>query len=133
MQLQNTSMPIQGPAEQAIFPFKILNGMAYFSGKCDECRPFCASVCCRGYGFVSITAAEANSGRYIFRTVTENCDCDTCRRMRELGIQFALRRLPDGSCIYLDGSRKCAIYEDRPETCRKYSCTNVAFTLNPAS
>lgn len=129
MKLQESSIGTQPPPG----PFRVLNGMAYFSGKCDECRPFCASVCCRGYGFVSLTTEEANSGRYTFRTVTENCNCDTCKKMKDLGIEFALRRLPDGSCIYLDGTRKCAIYENRPETCKKYSCQNVAFVLNPAS
>jgi Fe-S-cluster containining protein len=110
-------------------PFRVLNGNAYFSGRCDDCRPFCAAVCCRGYGFVSLSEEEARSGRYLYKEVSETCGCETCKRMRELEIHFALRKLPDGSCVHLDGGRKCNIYETRPATCRNYSCVNVPFVL----
>jgi hypothetical protein len=113
-------------------PFRVLTGEAYFNGKCDECRPFCAAVCCRGYSFVSLTDEEAMSGRYVYKQASETCDCDTCNRMRELGIQYALLKHPDGSCLYLDGGRKYSSYEDRPNTCKGYSCASVAFTLRPA-
>lgn len=118
--------------ESTHIPFKILNGMAYFNAICDECRPFCAAVCCRGYSFVSLTEEEANSGRYLYKQASETCTCDTCSRMRELGIRYALPKLSDGSCSYLDGSRKCSIYEDRPRTCKAYSCASVAFAIRPA-
>jgi Fe-S-cluster containining protein len=51
--------------------------------------------------------------------------------MRELGLKYVLLKQPDGSCIYLDGTRKCGIYESRPETCKKYSCVNLPFALSP--
>ena len=112
-------------------PFKIMNGVVYFSGKCTECRVYCAAVCCRGYGFISLTEAEAKSGLYNYKEVSEECGCDTCKRMRELGIRYALRRLNDGSCVHLDGARQCSIYDQRPETCRNYSCVGVPFAVNP--
>ena len=124
---------IQPPLDRGPEPFKVLNGMIYFNGKCIECRPFCAAVCCRGYGFVSLTEEEAKSGRYKYKEVSEDCGCDTCKRMRELGIRYSLRRLADGSCIHLDGTRQCSIYEHRPETCRKYSCVDVPFGINPVN
>ena len=113
-------------------PFKVLNGAVYFNGKCEESRPFCAAVCCRGYGFVSLTDEEASSGRYEYKQVSETCGCERCTRMRELGIRYALPRLSDGSCFYLDGGRQCSIYENRPLTCRNYSCVSIPFRLSPA-
>jgi len=129
------SLPVQigtqAPLEFESRPFRVLNGMVYFNGKCDECRAFCAAVCCRGYGYVALTEEEAKSGRYVYKEASDTCSCDVCKQMRDLGIRYALRKLPDGSCIYLDGARKCSIYEDRPETCKKYSCVNVPFRLTP--
>jgi Fe-S-cluster containining protein len=123
---------MQSPTSSGSFPFRVLNGAAYFNGKCEECRPHCAAVCCRGYGFVSLTDEEARSGRYLYKEASDACGCAACKRMRELGIRYALRRLPDGSCFYLDGSRRCSIYDERPRTCKAYSCVGVPFTLRPA-
>lgn len=124
--------PVDGPAPAPMPPFRVLNGHAYFNARCDECRPFCAAICCRGYGFVSLTEEEAHSGRYLYKEASDTCGCDTCKRMRELGIRFAVRKMADGSCIYLDGVRKCSIYDARPETCRNYSCLHVPFVLKTA-
>ena len=120
------SVPLTGQP-----PFRVLNGHAFFSGHCEECRPYCAAVCCRGYGFVSLSEEEASSGEYQYKEITEGCKCETCTRMRELGVRYTLRKLPDGSCVYLDGGRRCSIYAKRPETCRRYSCTGVPFTIKP--
>lgn len=121
------------PLEVKSPTFKVLNGMVYFNGKCEECRPSCAAVCCRGYSVIALTEDEAKSGIYNYKAASETCECNTCKRMRELGVRYALRRLSDGSCVHLDGNRRCSIYKDRPETCREYSCINIPFTLNPAS
>ncbi len=112
-------------------PYAVVNATVYFNGKCDECRPYCGAICCRAYGFVSLTKEEAESGRYAYKEVSDDCTCDTCKRMRELGIRYAVLKQPDGSCIYLDGARKCSIYEGRPETCRKYSCVKLPWVLSP--
>jgi len=112
--------------------FKLLNGNIFFNGICEECRAFCAAICCRGYTFIALTEEEANSGLYAYKEVSNTCECETCRKMRELGIRYAMAKLSDGSCVYLDGGRKCSIYENRPETCRRYSCVNAAFVLVPA-
>jgi Fe-S-cluster containining protein len=112
---------------------RVLNGAASFNGDCEECRPFCAAVCCRGYAIVALTEEEAMSGKYRYRVPTEGCTCLTCTKMRELGVRYSLRKLPDGSCIHLDGARKCSIYDDRPATCRKYSCVNLSFSFVPLS
>ena len=133
MQERSSIVYTEPPVESESSPFRVLNAMVYFNGKCEECRPFCAAICCRGYSFVALTEDEAKSGRYDYKEASETCECDVCKRMRDLGVRYALRRLPDGSCVYLDGTRKCSIYEDRPETCKKYSCLNVPFGLNPVS
>jgi Fe-S-cluster containining protein len=114
-------------------PFVIVNATVYFSGNCDECRPHCGAACCRAYGFVALTEAEAQSGNYAYKVASGDCDCDTCKRMLELSIRYILLKQPDGSCIYLDGARKCSIYENRTETCRRYSCVNIPFGLSPIS
>ena len=126
---QEISNAVTQPAAPTL---RVLNGMVYFSGQCEECRPFCASICCRGYTFISLTEEEVQSGLYNYKEASETCGCDTCKRMRELEIKYSLKRLPDGSCIYLDGTRKCSIYEHRPETCKRYSCVGVPFALHPA-
>lgn len=121
--------PARRPNEAG--PYRVLNGAAYFNGNCEACRPFCAAVCCRGYAFVALTEEEAKSGRYIYKEAEEGCGCDLCTRMREAGLRYVLRKRSDGACVHLDGSGKCSIYEDRPETCRKYSCVNTAFRIVP--
>ena len=129
-----TASPASEPARRlGSLPFTVLNATLYFNGHCEECLPFCGAVCCRAYGFVSLTEEEARSGRYAYKEASETCECDTCTRMREMGIRYTVRKQPDGSCVYLDGARRCSIYEDRPETCRRYSCVNIPFVLSPAS
>lgn len=113
--------------------YKILNGAVYFNANCEESRPFCASICCRSYAFVVLTEQEAKSGRYFYKEASDACECDVCKKMRKQRIKYILCKLPDGSCVYLDGTRKCSIYENRPETCKKYSCVNVPFIFNPVS
>ena len=110
-------------------PYSISNATVYFNGQCEQCRPQCGAICCRAYGFVTLTEEEARSGRYNYKEMTDDCDCDTCKKMRELGVKYTVRKNPDGACIYLDGSRKCSIYRDRPEVCRSYSCVNIPFVL----
>lgn len=84
------------------------------------------------YGALSSGGEPLNPSVRSYKEASDACGCDTCKRMRELGVRYALRKLPDGSCVHLDGSRKCSIYKDRPQTCRNYSCVNVPFTLLPA-
>lgn len=109
--------------------FRLINRSVYLNGNCEQCRPHCGALCCT-YGFVSLTEEEAKSGRYLYKEASESCNCPTCQRMRELGIRYTLRKQADGSCMYLDGERRCSIYEDRPETCKTYSCRNIPFRLS---
>jgi Fe-S-cluster containining protein len=123
----------QPPLQFSAGPFVVINRAVYFNGNCDECRPHCGAVCCAAYGFVGLTKEEAGTGLYAYKEVSENCDCATCQRMRELDLQYTVLKHPDGSCIYLDGARGCSIYQNRPETCKKYTCKNIPFMLTPAS
>ena len=110
--------------------FRLTNRTVYFNGNCEQCRPHCGALCCTGYGFVSLTAEEAQSGRYRYQEATTGCECQSCQRMRQAGVQYSLLKQADGSCMYLDGERRCGIYEDRPQTCRKYNCRNIPFRLS---
>lgn len=131
MRLQSLIKATKPLPKSGAYPFIVINRSVYFNGNCDQCRPHCGAVCCSGYGFVGLTEEEAKSGRYGYRQVTEGCECNTCKRMLELGLQYVLLKHPDGNCIYLDGTRGCGIYESRPETCKKYSCVNIPFNLSP--
>jgi len=131
MALQMTPPPVRIPLEARQMPFRLLNGAVHFNGNCEECRPFCGAVCCRSYAFVPLSDEEVQSGLYAYKEVTDDCQCDSCQRMRDKGIRYTLRRLPDGSCVYLDGTRQCSIYDHRPETCRRYTCVGVPFVLTP--
>ncbi len=108
----------------------MINHSVYFNGDCERCRPQCGAFCCIGYGFVSLTEDEAKSGRYVYKEAAESCGCQLCQRMRMAGVRYTLLKQRDGSCTYLDGGRRCSIYADRPETCRRYSCKNVPFSLS---
>ena len=110
---------------------RVLNGAVYFNGDCEACRPFCAAACCKGYAFVSLTEEEATSGRYAHKEASPDCDCTLCSAMRAAEVQYALWKRPDGSCFYLDGTNRCSIYEDRPETCRTYTCVHIPFRISP--
>jgi Fe-S-cluster containining protein len=123
-------LPVDAPG--AVEPaVRLINRTAYFSGQCDQCRPHCGAICCTGYGFVSLTEDEARSGRYLYKEASDACKCTTCERMRQMGVKYTLLKQADGSCMYLDGERRCSIYNDRPETCRNYSCRNIPFRLSP--
>jgi Fe-S-cluster containining protein len=122
--------PIAPAATQDPEPvFRVINRTVYFNGDCAQCRPHCGAFCCTAYGMVSLTEEEARSGLYVYKEVTEGCECPMCTRMRESGVQYTLLKQADGSCSYLDGEHRCSIYENRPETCRKYNCRNFPFRL----
>lgn len=112
-------------------PFRVLNGAVYFDGRCDACRPFCGAVCCRGYSVVPLTEAEARSGRYAVKEADAECPCDTCSQMRALGVRYAVQKRDNGACFHLDAAGRCAVYHDRPATCREYSCVTTAFRILP--
>ena len=110
-------------------PYILLNGTVHFNGNCNECRPYCGAICCASYHTIKLTETEAKSGKFLYKKASPNCNCDLCNIMREQGIKHTLLRQPDGSCIYLDGTRKCSIYEDRPEACRNYTCKQIPFMV----
>jgi Fe-S-cluster containining protein len=122
-------VPADTPAVEPVF--RVINHTVYFNGNCEQSRPYCGALCCSGYGFVSLTEEEANSGRYLYKEASESCNCATCQRMREIGVKYTLQKQADGSCAYLDGERRCTIYATRPETCMKYTCRNIPFRVSP--
>ncbi len=96
-----------------------------FNGVCEECRPYCESLCCQVYKFVGLSEAEVNSGRYQYISETPGCECETCVEMRQAGVRYSLIKNPDFSCIYLDEHKMCGVYEIRPQTCRTYNCKGL--------
>jgi Fe-S-cluster containining protein len=77
-------------------------------GRCQAC----GGACCRSFSDVALT-------------------WDEYKRLQELGatrLQLSLfgphRLVIDYNCEFLVAGR-CAIYESRPEICRRFSCVNV--------
>jgi len=77
----------------------------------DRCRD-CGGACCRSFSDVELTWEEYE-------------------RLRELGstrLQLSLlgphRLVIDYNCEFLTDGR-CAIYEARPEICRRFTCEDV--------
>jgi Fe-S-cluster containining protein len=72
---------------------------------CAARMPVCHAVCCKLS--VSLSAAEVETGRLRW----------------DLGHPYRLRREADGRCTHLDRETGwCGVYQDRPRTCRTYTC-----------
>lgn len=41
------------------------------------------------------------------------------------GLNFTMKRKPNGECVHLNDNKKCNIYKDRPKTCREYPRVSV--------
>ena len=84
-----------------------------FDCACTDALPTCKAACCALRG-TYLNPEEAASGFY-------DCFVD-----EESGLPV-LRRDADGWCTYLDrDTRRCSIYENRPQTCRSFHCTRGA-------
>jgi len=99
------------------------NRKIYFGGTCDEVRDVCEAMCCRLDWSISVLPEEAERAKLqvralCFRTETacENVEVPCLHR------DYVLGKKPDGTCLYLDRSNRCSIYEHRPKVCRDFSC-----------
>ncbi|OPY27152.1 MAG: Flagellin N-methylase [Methanocella sp. PtaU1.Bin125] len=90
--------------------------------KCRRC-----AKCCRGaYGDNTVTvfpgeirAIMAATGREWLEVVEPEEDGDVDGHGNRQAFEWALRKKPDGDCIFLEDGR-CGIYEARPFICRTY-------------
>jgi Fe-S-cluster containining protein len=106
--------------------FEVDDFTVVFNGDCEACRPYCGSLCCTMFKYVALSEEEALSGRYRYKAVTPDCECEECQEMRAAGVEYSLlKKKPQGSCIYLDVDKKCTIYEYRPQTCRQFDCKGM--------
>ena len=105
-------------------------GQVRFDGKCEETRPACGAICCKNV-VVLLTEEEKTGGRYDFVGPTPNCNCKVCQLLISRNA-VSLRRKESG-CVYLDGSNKCSIYENRPAMCRDFNCPSTFWGLNLSS
>ena len=80
---------------------------AYIPVNCEERLHICEAVCCR-LGF-PLSTGEVEDGHIRW----------------DLGQPYYIRHEEDGYCTHNDReTHGCAIYQDRPQVCRKYSCAN---------
>ena len=72
----------------------------------------CDAACCRGFPSVELTAAEYAA----------------LEKLGALRLEFLLDGrhylMIENGCEFLDGSR-CAIYDQRPNICRRFTCRDV--------
>lgn len=72
---------------------------------CAARLPVCGAVCCKLK--FPLSAAEVDAGRLKW----------------DIGHPYVIRHASTGYCVHNNaGSRSCAVYEDRPGVCRRYSC-----------
>ncbi len=100
-----------------------------FNGICEECRPYCGSLCCTSFKFVALSDEEARSGFYRYKSEINGCECSSCQEMRQAGVKYSLLKNPDNTCINLNQEKKCLIYAFRPQTCQDYNCRGQVFPL----
>lgn len=84
-----------------------------FDGPCLEMLPYCQAQCCALRGTAVRNDEEERLDAYL--------------EWDDIHGYPVMRREADGFCQCLNReSRKCSIYEDRPDTCRKFHCTQGA-------
>lgn len=84
-----------------------------FDCNCNDARPICRGHCCALKG-AYLTPEETESGIYDAYPDPEN------------GV-MQLRRESDGFCVYFNREKRiCGIYENRPQVCKTFHCTQGA-------
>jgi len=102
----------------AELPYNLKDGALSFNGNCEECRPYCASHCCKAFS-INLLAEEAVTGKYQMQY--ENYPGNQSyyffclKKIRVPWSQYEV-------CCYLDEDYKCKIYDNRPIACRSFTC-----------
>ena len=97
----------------------------YRAGLCERCHAYCCTMPVEvrlpdlvRLELVDAFEAEHVEPRLIARRLIK--ERRVLRYHHQDGI-FTLARRANGDCLYLDAqSRRCAVYEKRPNTCRKH-------------
>jgi hypothetical protein len=93
-----------------------------FHGDCFEMHAVCKALCCREWE-VSISAEEYASRLYEAETVCILTDKACTEALLQcINRRYRLAKREDKSCVHLEENR-CRIYNERPNTCRKFQCT----------
>jgi Fe-S-cluster containining protein len=99
--------------------------LKYRNGLCDNCMATCCTMPVEvklrdlvRMGVVDAFEAEAEEPKQIAKRLTK------ARIVEQFNFKhgiFTLARRANGDCRYLDGeTRRCTIYEQRPDTCRNH-------------
>lgn len=96
----------------------------YKSKMCDHCKGTCCSlpVEVKAEDLVRIGVMDAfeleDNMKRIFKRLSKDGLVEHYHAKSET---FTLTRMANGDCLYLDpSSRRCTIYERRPDTCRNH-------------
>lgn len=102
-----------------------LNSWAKYRKKmCDHCKGTCCSLPVEvkaddlvRIGVVDVFELEDNL-KHIFKRLSKEGLVEHYHAKSET---FTLTRMANGDCLYLDpSSRRCTIYDRRPDTCRNH-------------
>ena len=80
------------------------------------------SLCCR-FGVTPVGHVEQAREHYDAQVV----------KTEKYGLVWALKKRPNGACVYLDDGGKCSIWERAPETCRAFDCRREYATFDRAT
>lgn len=82
-----------------------------FDCECLQALPYCHAQCCGLKGIILSAEEEDKIGKY---PMVFNPNMD----------MYEMRRDADGFCACLNrDTRRCNVYEDRPQTCQQFHCT----------
>jgi Fe-S-cluster containining protein len=77
----------------------------------------CGDCCTGSPGFVWVNNEEIAA---LATAVGLGLDEFEDQYVRRVGARKSLKEFPNGDCVFLDSSRRCTVYEDRPRQCRTW-------------
>ena len=90
-------------------------------GLCDDCQAFCCRM-----------PVEVTSGDLIRMGICGDFDIELgtkhilktfkaeIKSFSKASEKYTLEQLSNRDCLYLDQNRRCSIYDQRPDTCRRH-------------
>jgi len=86
------------------------DGLPFTCSQCGDC-------CTGAPGFVWVNKAEIAALAERTQLAVDEFER---RYVRRVGVRKSLVEFPNGDCVFLDGNRKCTVYEARPRQCRTW-------------
>jgi Fe-S-cluster containining protein len=88
----------------------------YGDGLRFECTQ-CGDCCTGAPGYVWVTQEEIDA---LAAQLGMNAEAFEAKYVRRVGVRRSLVEFPNGDCVFLDGQRRCTVYDARPRQCRTW-------------